>query len=217
MYTHGAVAKIHGNGRIVYQGQGEVLADGSDAADVARWRARTAAEEAVAAAEAAVAAGKPGAKKALAAAERRLEEALDAALDDFDDFDGLSDEEGLSSSDDASADESDDDGWGDKGANCKRRFGKAPARKKAKKTYKQAGKEAKGAQEPEPPSFSRIDLRQDDASLRAAFSKFPGKAAALEVTVEAGQMLYLPAGWFHEVGCDGDGLHVRVQSLSLRL
>jgi hypothetical protein len=47
MYTHGALRKVHANGRIVYQGQGQVLADGSEAADVAAWRKRSAAEAAV--------------------------------------------------------------------------------------------------------------------------------------------------------------------------
>lgn len=31
-----------------------------------------------------------------------------------------------------------------------------------------------------------------------------GKGAALEVTVHAGQALYVPAGWFHEVTSMGD-------------
>eukprot|EP00983_Pelagomonas_calceolata_P004558 148124-Pelagomonas_calceolata.AAC.9 len=48
-----------------------------------------------------------------------------------------------------------------------------------------------------------IDLSLPDEQLKAAFPGFPGKAAAMEVTLKAGQMLYLPAGtvlcWFHEV------------------
>ena len=51
---HGRIRHVHANGRIVYEGQGEVLADGSDAVDVADWRRRRAAEQAVAAAERAV-------------------------------------------------------------------------------------------------------------------------------------------------------------------
>lgn len=48
-----------------------------------------------------------------------------------------------------------------------------------------------------PPSFSWVPLgdpRVSDAQLMAEFPLFPGRAAALEVTVEAGDMLYLPAG-----------------------
>ncbi|GFR44988.1 hypothetical protein Agub_g6296, partial [Astrephomene gubernaculifera] len=53
-----------------------------------------------------------------------------------------------------------------------------------------------------PPSFSRVpmgDPRVSDLQLAAAFPLFPGRSAAVEVVVEAGSMLYLPAGWFHEV------------------
>ncbi|KXZ50372.1 hypothetical protein GPECTOR_16g545 [Gonium pectorale] len=62
-----------------------------------------------------------------------------------------------------------------------------------------------------PPSFSHVPLgdpRVSDAQLAAQWPAFPGRGAALEVTVEAGCMLYLPAGWFHEVtsfGAAGSG------------
>lgn len=45
-----------------------------------------------------------------------------------------------------------------------------------------------------PLSFSRVEYGQSDAELAKRFPLFPGRAAALEVYVEAGQMLYLPAG-----------------------
>ncbi|PRW60895.1 ion channel [Chlorella sorokiniana] len=51
----------------------------------------------------------------------------------------------------------------------------------------------------DPDSFCKVDLNLPDAQLKKKFPQFPGKAAALECIVEAGQMLYLPAGWFHEV------------------
>lgn len=46
----------------------------------------------------------------------------------------------------------------------------------------------------EPPSFSKVDLSLPAAQLKQRFPRFPGLAAAKEVVVEAGQMLYLPAG-----------------------
>jgi Cupin-like domain len=52
---------------------------------------------------------------------------------------------------------------------------------------------------PLPPSFSQIDLSLPPSELRACFPEFPGLSAASEVVLSAGQMLYLPAGWFHEV------------------
>lgn len=39
-----------------------------------------------------------------------------------------------------------------------------------------------------------VDLSLPDDVLRHRFPRFPGRATALEVTLEAGQMLYLPAG-----------------------
>ncbi|KAL4437367.1 hypothetical protein ABPG75_004506 [Micractinium tetrahymenae] len=157
MYTVGAVAKIHSNGRIVFKGQGDVLPDGSEAGEAAQWLARRAAETELAAAEEAAARDEPGAAKRLRAAERRLDRVLEAALgeDDWgaiDDFDAL-----------------------------------------------EAPQPSPAAAAGDPESFSRVDLHLPDAQLKRQFPLFPGKAAALECEVQAGQMLYLPAGWFHEV------------------
>ncbi|KAL4429824.1 hypothetical protein ABPG77_010941 [Micractinium sp. CCAP 211/92] len=51
----------------------------------------------------------------------------------------------------------------------------------------------------DPESFSRVDLNLPEEELKRRFPLFPGKGAALECEVHAGQMLYLPAGFFHEV------------------
>lgn len=59
MYTVGRVQRVHPNGRIVFEGQGDVAADGSDAAEAAHWLARHGAEAELAAAEAAAAEGLP--------------------------------------------------------------------------------------------------------------------------------------------------------------
>mmetsp|Transcript_9372 Transcript_9372/g.26765 ORF Transcript_9372/g.26765 Transcript_9372/m.26765 type:complete len:633 (+) Transcript_9372:184-2082(+) len=55
----------------------------------------------------------------------------------------------------------------------------------------------------EPPSFSLVDLRKEDRQLQAEFPLFPGKSSAAVAEVQAGEMLYLPAGWFHEVTSTG--------------
>jgi hypothetical protein len=67
----------------------------------------------------------------------------------------------------------------------------------------------------EPVNFSRIKTTQipilkDDKQLREQelqerFPLYVEKAApsALEITVKAGEMLFLPAGWFHEVFSTG--------------
>ena len=58
-----------------------------------------------------------------------------------------------------------------------------------------------------PLHFSRVNLSESPEAISAKFPKF---AEALEatVTLRAGEMLYLPAGWFHEVTSEsvaGDG------------
>lgn len=50
----------------------------------------------------------------------------------------------------------------------------------------------------DPPSFSRVDLRLSKSEIMSKFEKFPFDEC-IECTLCAGQMLFLPAGWFHEV------------------
>ena len=50
-----------------------------------------------------------------------------------------------------------------------------------------------------------MDLALPEAEIRRRFPLFPGVGEAVEVTVEAGQALYLPASWFHEVTSFGSG------------
>lgn len=45
----------------------------------------------------------------------------------------------------------------------------------------------------------QVDMALPEADLRRRFPLFPGAAAAEEVELRAGEMLYLPASWFHEV------------------
>lgn len=59
----------------------------------------------------------------------------------------------------------------------------------------------------------QIDLALPEAEIKRRFPQFPGVGEALEVTVEAGQALYLPASWFHEVTSFGGAdncMHVAV-------
>ncbi|KAG7884023.1 hypothetical protein KL938_002608 [Ogataea parapolymorpha] len=78
----------------------------------------------------------------------------------------------------------------------------------------------------DPPSFSRIPpalLHLDDVQdaekrtkmQRLIDTEFPRlkQCKPLQVTIEPGQMLYLPAGWFHEVssfGSDDEPVHIAV-------
>lgn len=58
---------------------------------------------------------------------------------------------------------------------------------------------------PIPPSFSRIDADLPPAEIKKKFPRFKGFSSAITCTVEAGQTLYLPAGWWHEVTSQGAG------------
>jgi hypothetical protein len=50
-----------------------------------------------------------------------------------------------------------------------------------------------------PPSFSQVQLDLPEHELRQRYPRFPGLAATSVVVLQAGDMLYLPAGWCHEV------------------
>ena len=59
-------------------------------------------------------------------------------------------------------------------------------------------------EKPAPGSFSQIDTKLPKKQLDASFPRF-AEAVKLTCEVRAGQMLYLPAGWFHEVTSFSDG------------
>jgi len=167
LYLHGKATVIHPNGRIVFESQGNILPDGSEAGEVAAWKKKRDAEVELEAAEAAVARKEKGAKARLAAAEAVLDGVLEDALDDgafgdFDDFEAME--------------------MADTGA--------AAVKEVLSKVGGTAG---------EPDSFSKINLNLPAKQLHAQFPDFPGVEAAVEVEISAGQSLYLPAGWFHEV------------------
>ncbi|CAD7702113.1 unnamed protein product [Ostreobium quekettii] len=172
MYTNGAIHKIYPNGRIVYEGQGDVLADGSDAQDVALWREHQEACAALAAEEDAV--GRKGSEKRLKMAEDRLEETLEHMLD------GVAEDwpEGPGA-DCNSSDEGDEE---------------------------EEGEEADILEDgTEPDSFSKVDLSLPYDRIREKFPQFPDQSSMLECEVHRGEMLFLPAGWFHDVTSVGDG------------
>eukprot|EP00882_Tetradesmus_deserticola_P027952 GHRQ01031102.1.p1 GENE.GHRQ01031102.1~~GHRQ01031102.1.p1 ORF type:complete len:420 (+),score=173.59 GHRQ01031102.1:80-1261(+) len=211
MYVHGKLQRIYPNGRIVYEGQGDVQPDGSDKHDVQLWQARRSADEAAAAAST-----DPSlAQQADDALEGQLELMLQGGGDGFDvDAIGLADDY-VDSDEDAFADDpgDDDEASDDQQQRAGKRKGPADTKqlrqqRKKKQKHGKAGPAAASTAgsvagptsvEPPPPSFSQVDLSLPEAVLRRQFPRFPGVAAAQEVLLQAGQMLYLPAGWFHEV------------------
>ena len=206
--TAGHIAKVYPNGRIVYSeadadaaaAPPAVFADGTAAAARRAMAAdveRAAAEDAIADARAQLAAGGAAAESAgerLRVAEEALESALEAAMDaELGWGDGGDEEEDYVDSD---VDEGDDEDvrGGTGGSDGARGAMDGDA----------AGGEAAT---PTPDNFSAIDLTLSASALRARWPALGG-AVTTTVTVHAGEMLYLPAGWFHEVtslGGSGSG------------
>ena len=205
MYTVGRPVRVHPNGRINYEESGRTGPDGDDgqlAARVAAARVAAAEAELEAAEAAAAAAAAAGeaeelerARRWVERAEAGLDEAMDTAMDGGDGRDGWEDDGddkddgffGAGMRDDfdemadddldqlASSDEDDDDRVARNGA--------------------KAEKARDDDEDGDPPSFSRVD--------RSRMESFPLFAQAqgrrVEAEVNVGEVLYLPAGWFHEV------------------
>jgi len=192
LYPHGKIDTIHPNGLISYK-HNIVRSDGLGAREAARFRIK-ALEERIA-----VTKGKKERKKL----EALLGEAIDAEMDLLveeggdDDFAGmeLDDEDG-----DEGFPEDDDSDDNQDGAGSV-----------ASSWSKGKGKANPTDEEGEPSSFSRIPtslLHQhlslpttavsidSDSSAKFDLSKTP---APFVVDIDPGEMLYLPASWWHEV------------------
>lgn len=60
-----------------------------------------------------------------------------------------------------------------------------------------------------PDNFSQVDTSIDDRILSQIFPKYLGaRKNSITVTIKAGQMLYIPCGWFHEVKSKGEEGHI---------
>lgn len=204
MYTRGKLTRVHPNGRINYEGE-PTTAYGADPASYAAAlasRAKEEAEERLAAAEKAVEEGKPGAEKELELAETQLDEAMEAILDaetggeneeDGEDDDDAfcletareEDVEGIDVDHLSSESEDEEEGNVDFGA-TENSEGDGP--RVVDKTVKN------------PNNFSRVEpsVLNDPKHLLAEFpDMLNANTAFCECT--SGDMLYLPASWFHEV------------------
>ena len=251
LYVRGSLACVHPNGRICYAGE-VTNADGTDKqADAAAKAARehAAAEAEVAAAEAAVSAGAQGSAARLAAAEERLDLALDTVLsaqmggsdeegngsgeDSEEGFDFLNggdegdscedSEEGFDCLKGGAADSGEDSGegfdfskCGDSGEDSGEGFDFSKCGDKDTGTASNDGSGAgSGAGSSgtsvaagsgarcrlpftTPLNFSQI---QEGFPMAETVAEFPRYAdeVGVDVEVRAGEMLYLPAGWFHNV------------------
>lgn len=196
MYTIGALEKVHPNGRINYQGERTTPygADLKSDAAAAAARARENAEKMLVAAEQAVAKGRPGAQEELDRAEELMEIAMDQVLEaEMSDYEeGLEEDDFEGESDDEADDFSDDV----KIPDYENGVVEMPSEKRrlVDKTVKN------------PNNFSRVGTHflDDEAQIQANFPEFLEARSAF-CNVKAGDMLYLPASWFHEVTSFGSG------------
>mmetsp|Transcript_24809 Transcript_24809/g.58625 ORF Transcript_24809/g.58625 Transcript_24809/m.58625 type:complete len:484 (+) Transcript_24809:160-1611(+) len=193
MYTRGKLVKVHKNGRINYEGEITTAygADLNSCAAALAEKKREEAEELLAKAEKAVEDGVPGAEEELERAEDLLDKAMAAILDaetssvvddeeeEFhletateDDVEGIEMDEMSSSSEEVDAGENTDDTCG----------------RLVDKTVKN------------PNNFSKVDpsLLDDEEKLKENFPEILEASNAF-CTCHPGDILYLPASWFHEV------------------
>lgn len=188
MYTVGSISKIHPNGRINYEKLRPTNADGSDVSSSAALEASISLGIAAALLCRAQEAGEDE-DEADEALDKALEAVLDAetAGDDFDenDYDDYNDEEK----------EEEDVVSVPIGI---KRVASAGAGQISSKSSRLSVTAA------QPPNFSKVDTRLPDEQLLARFPLYAeARQRRIDLTLKAGEMLFLPAGYFHEVRSSG--------------
>ncbi len=216
MYTRGKLAKVHKNGRINYEGE-ITTAYGADLkSDVAAKaaRAKEEAEKRLEEAELAVKEGKEGAEEAL----EKAEQMLDAAMEDLIDAE----------TDDGGGEDDDDDGFDDDEAfgvddgkglfdNVTKDECTTTVEEKTSSNTSVTPEESDGNESFEPKRKRRlVDKTVKNPNnfstvvgRRGTFKgidKYPKMTNAFAAFCELreGDILYIPASWFHEVTSLGD-------------
>eukprot|EP00981_Chlorochromonas_danica_P006199 scaffold1307_cov166-Ochromonas_danica.AAC.21 len=227
MYVAGEVAMIHPNGRICYKGK----VTRADGADVNADKALEASQRLKAAAKKLAEAEDKEDRHAEAIydaedeIDRALEDILDAECgDDVDEEEGEDDEgdedeelEGVW--EDIDSDEEEELEEGEDNGNTKRKIEKEevePVAKRSKPCPSSSSSSSSTEQQqqqqipkPLPVSFSRVNTRLPDDVLEKEFPKFlAARSRGVTVTVREGEMLFIPAGWFHEVQSLGEQGHM---------
>jgi len=219
IYSRGKLLKVHPNGRINYEGE-ETTAYGADLkADAAAKasQAKEDAEQELIEAEKAVEEGVQGAQERLEKAEERLEQAMDALIDaemgSDDDHDGGFGV-GFSDCDD---DDDDDDDQGDKdekhdghkGKNDKcndEDFNDFPENDvfDTEENFNASKGNLVDKTVKDPNNFSIINpkILLDEEQLSIKFPEMKHTTPAF-CSLSPGDILYLPASWWHEVNSVG--------------
>lgn len=152
--------------------------------------------------------------------DRALEAVLDAELE-ADDYceDGDEDEDGeWEDVDEDEEDEEDDENDGkettENGSESDELSAQEEVPSRRKRSFSVVDKDLDGSSHQTKPrqlpkNFSRIDTSLPTELLQASFPLYlEAKKHAITVTIKAGEMLYIPCGWFHEVQSLGGGGHI---------
>lgn len=202
MYTKGVLFKVHPNGRINYEGD-ETTAYGADLqADAAAKasRAKDIAEQRLMDAEQAVLDGKPGAQEELEQAEEMLQAAMDDLIDAENDEAEEEDENDESGTDIFKLTEETYDGKFENFDDNDDFEDNDETKESSKSNSLDTGRRLVDKTVKNPDNFSKIEAHLFDDKEELA-KRFPNilNAHAAFCELEAGDMLYLPASWFHEV------------------
>ncbi|ETM50114.1 hypothetical protein L914_05821 [Phytophthora nicotianae] len=201
MYVRGRMSHVHPNGLINYVGKETTPYGANPAAEREALAAikRNEAERELAEAEQAVEAGETGAEARLEAAEEQLEKAMFDVLraDNSEDEGGEEFEDGAFHFEESEAEGDDESEAGELDE-------LALDPEEEQQSKKAAKRDAGEAEVTYPVSFSQVDtfrLRDGEQAQRELYQEFPkfSEAKAAFCDLEAGEMLFLPASWFHEV------------------
>ncbi|GMF20949.1 unnamed protein product [Phytophthora fragariaefolia] len=203
MYVRGRIAHVHPNGLINYVGKETTPYGAEPAAEREALAAieKNEAERELAEAEQAVEAGEPGAEARLEAAEQRLEKAMFGVLQ-AENSDGEGDEEyedGAFHFEESEAEGDDESEVGELDE-----LALDPEEEDQEADKKTAKRDVGETEIMYPVSFSQVDtfrLRGGEQARKELHTEFPkfSEAKAAFCDLEVGDMLFLPASWFHEV------------------
>ena len=180
MYLHGDVSRVYQNGLIVYNNE-RIREDGAYSRDVADWKVLKA-EEALENAET---------EEEIERAELEMDKALEESLENQTGSDSeIENEEDVNQDEVHIADALHFNSNSSADTHLEENL--HPAQKRQKVIEDESPKF--------PPSFSKIPA-SDLENYETLSEKFPDflNAKAVEVQVGPGQILFIPAGWFHEV------------------
>lgn len=203
MYLAGELVKVHTNGRMCYKGK-LTRADGAD------LQADRAVEAALRLQAAAQRLGDEGGEE-----DEDAEDEIDRALEDILDAECCDEEEEEEDSEEdleddpfdaAYCDDSDDDSDDNEEEEDK---AEGDASTGKRKSCEASDKPSKRAASTLPVSFSRVDTHLPAQVIREHYPLYADAAKrAVQVTVREGEMIYIPAGWFHEVQSLGSEGHM---------